>query len=83
VGVEVIAEEDARVAIGRTEQPSTPVVEQIALVDRLDAEREALIGQRGEDRDLLPFRLRPECCAPERTLPLRLPGDGLPERARR
>jgi hypothetical protein len=79
VGVEVVAEEDGRVAVCRRKQASAPVVEEIALVDRLDAEREALVRERREDRNLLPFRLRPKCCAPERTLPLRLPGDRLPE----
>jgi hypothetical protein len=82
MGVEVVAEEDARVAVGRREQASAPVVEQIALVDRLDAEREALIRQRREDRKLLLFRLRPKRCAPERAFSLRLLGDGLPERGR-
>jgi hypothetical protein len=80
VRVEVVAEQDARVAVGRRKEASAPVVEQIALVDRLDAECEALIGERREDRKLLPLRVRPKCCAPERTLPLRLAGDGLPER---
>jgi hypothetical protein len=80
VGVEVVAEEDARVAVCRRKQASAPVVEEIALVDRLDAEREALVREGRENRKLLPFRLRPNSCAPERTLPLRLPGDGLPER---
>jgi hypothetical protein len=79
VGVEVVAEEDARVAVCRRKQASAPVVEEIALVDRLDPEREALVREGREDRKLLPFRLRPKCCVPERTLPLRLPGDGLPE----
>jgi hypothetical protein len=46
VGVEVVAEEDARVAVGGTEQPRPAVVEQVALVDRFDAEREALLGER-------------------------------------
>jgi hypothetical protein len=79
VGVEVVAEEDARVAVCRRKQAGPPVVEKIALVDRLDAEREALVREGREDRKLLPFRLRPKCCAPERTLPLCLPGDGLPD----
>lgn len=79
VGVEVVAEEDGRVAVCRRKQASAPVVEEIALVDRFDAEREPLVRERREDRNLLPFRLRPKCCAPERTLPLRLPGDRLPE----
>ena len=80
VGVEVVAEEDARVAVCRRKQASPPVVEEIALVDRLNAEREALVREGREDRKLLPFRLRPTCCTPERTLPLRLPGDRVPER---
>jgi hypothetical protein len=80
VSVEIVAEEDARVPVGRCEQASPPVVEEIALVDRLNAEREALVREGREDRKLLPFRLRPTCCTPERTLPLRLPGDRVPER---
>jgi hypothetical protein len=79
VRVEVVAEEDARVAVGRGKQASAPVVKQIALVDRLDAEGEALIRERREDRKLFAFRLGAKCCAPERAFPLRLPGDGLPE----
>jgi hypothetical protein len=80
VRVEVVAEQNARVAVGRREQARAPVVEQVSLVNRFDAECEALIRQRREDRTLLPLGLRPKCCAPERTLPLRLPGNRLPGR---
>jgi hypothetical protein len=79
VSVEIVAEKDARVPVGRREQASAPVVEQITLVDGLDAEREASIRERREDRKLLSFLLRQKCGTPERTFPLRLPGDGLPE----
>lgn len=80
VSVEIVAEENAGIPVGRGKQASAPVVEQITLVNRFDAECEAPIRERREDRKLLSFRLRQKCSAPERTLPLRLPGDRLPER---
>src|SRR5918994_4759033 len=79
VSVEVVAEEDARVAVGWGEQACAPVMEKIALVDRLDAEREALVRKRREDRQLLTLCFRSERRTPDRALPLRLAGDGLPE----
>jgi hypothetical protein len=45
VGVEVVPEENARVAVGATEQPRRSVMQEVALVDRFDAEREALVGE--------------------------------------
>ena len=37
VGVEVVAEEQSRIGVGRLEQPRRAVVEEVALVDRLHA----------------------------------------------
>ena len=83
VGVEVVAEEDAGVTIGGREEPRPAVVQQVALVDRLDSERELLVGERGEDRELLPLFLRTERGGPESTLGARLECDRLPKRRRR
>ena len=83
VGVEVIAEEDAGVAIGGREEPRPSVVQEVALVDRLDSERELLVGERGEDRELLPLFLRTERGGPESTLGARFECDRVPQRRRR
>jgi hypothetical protein len=80
VSVEIVAQEDARIPVGRGKQAGASVVEQITLVDRFDAEREASIRERREDRKVLSLRLRQKCSTPERTFPFRLPGDRLPER---
>jgi hypothetical protein len=50
VGVEVVPQQERGVGIGGGEQPRLSVVEQIALVDRLEAERVALLTERREDR---------------------------------
>src|SRR5207237_1458594 len=49
VRVQVIPQEERRVPIGRREQARTAVVEQVALVDRLQAERVPLVAERRED----------------------------------
>jgi hypothetical protein len=46
VRVEVVAEQERRVVVGRREEPRRAVVQQVALVDRLEAEAVALLGQR-------------------------------------
>jgi hypothetical protein len=79
VGVEVIPEQDARVPVGRREEPRRAVVQQVALVDRLDPERKALLSKRREDRELFPFALRLERGLPKRALTRRLGGDRRPD----
>src|SRR5438128_677998 len=48
VRVQVVPEEERRVAVSRREEPRTPVVEEVRLVDRLEAERKPLLGERRE-----------------------------------
>jgi hypothetical protein len=79
VRVEVVAEEERGVVVGRGEQPRAAVVEQIALVDRLQAEPVGLFGERGEDRVELSLELGKERLCPEAALPGRLVGDRLPQ----
>ena len=43
VCVEVVAEQEDRVVVARREQPRPAVVDEVALVDRLDGERKALL----------------------------------------
>jgi hypothetical protein len=79
VRVEVVAEEDARVAVRGREEPRAAVVEEVALVDRLEAEREARLGERREDSDGLPVARLEERGGPEVALARRLVGDRLPD----
>jgi len=46
VRIEVVAEEEDRVVVAGREEPGTPVVDEVPLVDRLDREREPILGQR-------------------------------------
>jgi hypothetical protein len=82
VRVEIVAEQDAGIAVLGREQTRRAVVKEVALVDGLDAEGEGLLGERGEDRKLFALRLRAQCRAPERALTLRLERDRPPERRR-
>jgi hypothetical protein len=79
VRVEVVTEEDARVAVRRGEKPRLPVMQEVALVDRLDADREPFVCERREDRQLFPLGLRTKCGGPERALVRSLERDGLPD----
>ena len=78
VGVEVVAQQNARVAVVGSEEPRPAVVQEVALVDRLDAEREPLVGKGGEDRELFSLFLRKKRGRPERALGRRLESDRLP-----
>jgi hypothetical protein len=78
VGVEIVAEQEGGVLVRRREQARAAVVEEVALVDRLEAERVPLVGERREDRLQLPFALGPESLGPERALARGLAGDRLP-----
>ena len=79
VRVEVVAEQQSGVVVAGGEQPRAPIVQQVALVDRLQPQCVALSGQRGEDRLALPFLLRPKSLGPEPALTRRLLRDRLPE----
>jgi hypothetical protein len=79
VRVEVVAEEDARVPVGGGEEPGCPVMQEVALVDRLDAERKPFVGKRREDRQLLALVFRAERGGPERALVGGLERDRLPD----
>src|SRR5205823_11090382 len=60
VRVEVVAEEQSGVVVGGREQPRPAVVEQVALVDRLEPEGVAVLAELGEDGVALAFVLGPE-----------------------
>jgi hypothetical protein len=60
VGVEVVAEQERGVGIGGSEQPRAAVVEEVALVDRLQPERIAPLAERREDRLELSLLLGPQ-----------------------
>jgi hypothetical protein len=79
VRVEVVAEQKRAVVVGRSEQARRSVVEEVALVDRLEAERVALLRERGEDRLRLALGRGAQGISPEGALACRLPCDRLPE----
>jgi hypothetical protein len=79
MGVEVVPEQERRVGVGGREQPRLPVVEEVALVDRLEPEGVALLAERREDGVQLALLLGPERRLPEPALASRLEGDRLPE----
>ena len=49
VRVQVVAEQERDLAVGRGEQARAAVVDEVALVDRLDADRMRVAGKRRED----------------------------------
>jgi hypothetical protein len=79
VGVEVIAEQERGVVVSRREQARAAVVEQVALVDRLQPERVPLLAERREDRLGLALAGRAQGVRPERALGGRLLRDRPPE----
>jgi hypothetical protein len=83
VSVEVVTEEDGDVTVGWCEETGPAVVEQIALIDRLQSDGEPCWAKRRKNRGPLPLSRRPKGGAPKRALPLSFPGDGLPERETR
>ena len=84
VRVEVVAEQERRVPVGRREQPRAAVVEQVALVDRLQPDRVPRSSrERREDRLVLALGRRPQRLGPERALGRRLVGDHVPDVNRR
>ncbi len=78
VGVQVVAEQERGVAVTRLEQPRPAVVEEVALVDRLEAELVLLPREVGEDRLALLLVGRPERRLPERALARRAGADQRP-----
>ncbi len=78
VRVEVVAEQERNVSLRRREEARPSVVDEIALVDRLEPEREALRRKRPEDA--LALRLGAQLLAPERALGRRLGGERVEER---
>jgi len=56
VCVQVVAEEQSGLVVGRCEQSRLPVVAEVTLVDRLEPEREALVAERREDGRALCIR---------------------------
>jgi len=79
VRIEVVAEQQRRVVVGGREQSRPAVVEEVALVDRLEAQRVALVGERREDRLLLAVVRGAQGVFPEDAFACRLPCDRLPE----
>jgi hypothetical protein len=79
VGVEVVAQQEGGIGVGGLEEPRPAVVEEVALVDRLQPERVALLAERREDRLELTLAGRAKRLLPEPALAARLPRDRLPE----
>ena len=79
MSVEVVAEQEGRVVVGGREEPWRPVVQEVALVDRLEAQRVAPVGQRRKDWLLVALPGRAQGVFPERALACRLFRDRLPE----
>jgi hypothetical protein len=79
VGVEIVAEQERRVGVTRVEETGPPVVEQVALVDRLEPERVAPLAERREDRLVVTLAVRAQRVLPDPALPRRLARDRLPE----
>jgi hypothetical protein len=80
VRVQVIAEQEHRVGVGRLEQARATVVQQVALVDRLEAECVPLLGERREDR--LSLGLTAKRLTPEPALLRGLRDDRVPDGSR-
>jgi hypothetical protein len=78
VGVEVVAQQEGGIGVG-LEEPRPAVVEEVALVDRLQPECVALLAERREDRVELTLAGRPKSLLPEPALAARLPGNRCPE----
>ena len=79
VRVQVVTEQDAGVVVYRREEARSAVVEEIALVDRLEPDGEPLVGERRENGQLLTLGSGPKSVAPERALPPCLHRDRLPD----
>jgi hypothetical protein len=79
VRVEVVAQQERGVRVGGFKEPRPAVVEDVALVDRLEPQRVALLAERREDRLDLAVTGRAKRRLPEPALAPRLLRDRLPE----
>jgi hypothetical protein len=79
VRVEVVAQEEGGVGVGGGEEPRPAVVQEVALVDRLQPERVALLAERREERLELALAGRAQRLLPEPALASRLARDRVPE----
>src|SRR5262249_41875433 len=79
VRVEIVAEEEPGVVIFWREEPRPTEVEEVALVDGLDAERVARLGEGREHGITLLLLKGSQCVRPEPTLRAGLGADGLPD----
>jgi hypothetical protein len=79
VRVEVVAQQQGRVGVGRGEEPRPAIVEEVALVDRLEPQRVALLAERREERLELAFAGGAQRLLPEPALASRLARDRVPE----
>jgi hypothetical protein len=77
VRVEVVAEQQCKLVVRRVEETGPPVMAEVTLVDRLDAECEAFVAKGREDR--LALRVRPRDVRPQRRLAAGLVDDQIPE----
>jgi hypothetical protein len=82
VRVEVVAEQQRRVTVVRLEEARPAVVDEVALVDRLDAERVSRAGKRREDRLVLALVVGPQRVAPDLALGRGLLSDRGPDARR-
>jgi hypothetical protein len=79
VRVEIVAEQEGGVGVGWVEEPRPAVVEEVALVDRFQPERVALLAELREDRLQLALVGRAQRFLPEPALAPRLARDRLPD----
>ena len=78
--VEVVAEQEDRVAVAGREEPRPPVVDEVPLVDRLDARSRSAPSASGEKTGSRSRAPRgPQRIAPERALALGVERDLLPQ----
>ena len=82
VCVEVVAEQQGRVAVVWREEARPPVVDEVALVDRLEAERVLLASECREDGLVLALAVGPEGLSPDLALGRGLLSDRGPDARR-
>src|SRR5581483_1816523 len=68
VGIQVVAEQQREIGIARRKQPRLAVVREVALVDRLEAEREPRLRERREHGDELSLVAWEQRVLPQRAL---------------
>src|SRR4051794_17328127 len=72
LGVQVVAEQENRVPVAGREEARAPVMDEVALVDRLDGDCEARVGERREDPLAVACAPGAERLLPERALAFRV-----------